>query len=443
MGHTFNGLEIIQSTIIGSFKVHNSQISSFIGHGLNFESNIFEPDTSEYAYIMDNYINISDTQIEDLTINNCNFILNDEFNYGAIYLSYSAIDRLKLFNTIFTTLDFDNLSISKSVLVDSIDIIEFINVNSFDFPSGNTNFSWKYLLGNKLCILKNGYPYKAENDYELSFGILYDELISTYNKFYKMYKIRGDVISANECYIEMKDLETSRYKFIHKRDNTVNDLYRFILNRFLKKFCDYGTNPVKSLIISLYVVIAFACFYFFFSSEWDRINRTFLVNKYRNFMKYFVSEQNLEDFYTDEHREEFLSYETFKIEMERNAIRTPFFFRLLGKPLYNLSLIHHNFNKWLYRKSEILSGKWEDLKPARKMYVGTVMACSIMFYFIYLVLLRSFNSLFLSINTFSTLGFGDIPVKGISRYVAILEGFLGWFLLSIFSVSLISQILQN
>jgi len=30
-----------------------------------------------------------------------------------------------------------------------------------------------------------------------------------------------------------------------------------------------------------------------------------------------------------------------------------------------------------------------------------------------------------------------------STYTAILEGFLGWFLLSIFSVSLISQILQN
>ena len=65
--------------------------------------------------------------------------------------------------------------------------------------------------------------------------------------------------------------------------------------------------------------------------------------------------------------------------------------------------------------------------------------------FIYLlgvVILRGINSIALSINTFSTLGFGDIPVTGISRYVAIIQGFIGWFLLSIFSVSLISQILQ-
>jgi hypothetical protein len=57
-------------------------------------------------------------------------------------------------------------------------------------------------------------------------------------------------------------------------------------------------------------------------------------------------------------------------------------------------------------------------------------------------LVRAINSLTLSLNAFSTLGFGEIPVLGAARYVAVVEGFLGWFLLSIFSVSLISQILQ-
>ena len=51
------------------------------------------------------------------------------------------------------------------------------------------------------------------------------------------------------------------------------------------------------------------------------------------------------------------------------------------------------------------------------------------------------NALMLSINTFTTLGFGDIPIKGLTRYLAIIEGFIGWFMLSIFSVSLISQLL--
>jgi len=51
------------------------------------------------------------------------------------------------------------------------------------------------------------------------------------------------------------------------------------------------------------------------------------------------------------------------------------------------------------------------------------------------------NSITLSINSFVTLGFGSIPTRGFARYLCIIEGFIGWFLLSIFTVSLINQVL--
>ncbi len=51
------------------------------------------------------------------------------------------------------------------------------------------------------------------------------------------------------------------------------------------------------------------------------------------------------------------------------------------------------------------------------------------------------NAFTLSLNAFTTLGFGNIPTNGIARYVCVLEGFIGWFLLSIFSVALINQVL--
>ena len=57
------------------------------------------------------------------------------------------------------------------------------------------------------------------------------------------------------------------------------------------------------------------------------------------------------------------------------------------------------------------------------------------------VLISLFNAFTLSVNSFVTLGFGVIPTKGLAKYVCILEGFLGWFLLSIFVVSLIHQVL--
>jgi hypothetical protein len=52
------------------------------------------------------------------------------------------------------------------------------------------------------------------------------------------------------------------------------------------------------------------------------------------------------------------------------------------------------------------------------------------------------ESMALSMNAFVTLGYGDMPAKGVARYLAVVEGLTGWFLLSIFSASLISQILQ-
>ncbi len=58
------------------------------------------------------------------------------------------------------------------------------------------------------------------------------------------------------------------------------------------------------------------------------------------------------------------------------------------------------------------------------------------------VLVQFVNAVALSMNAFVTLGYGDMPARGVARYLAVLEGLMGWFLLSIFSASLISQILQ-
>jgi hypothetical protein len=56
-------------------------------------------------------------------------------------------------------------------------------------------------------------------------------------------------------------------------------------------------------------------------------------------------------------------------------------------------------------------------------------------------LLSLINALTLSLNAFITLGFGNIPTHGLARYVCVVEGFIGWFLLSIFTVAMINQVL--
>ncbi|MEO9485353.1 MAG: hypothetical protein ABJG47_17980 [Ekhidna sp.] len=58
-----------------------------------------------------------------------------------------------------------------------------------------------------------------------------------------------------------------------------------------------------------------------------------------------------------------------------------------------------------------------------------------------LFVLSFVNAFTLSINSLVTLGFGTIPTKGLARYVCIIQGFIGWFLLSLFTVALINQVI--
>ena len=86
--------------------------------------------------------------------------------------------------------------------------------------------------------------------------------------------------------------------------------------------------------------------------------------------------------------------------------------------------------------------KWVDLENKDRYWIGTLTFFLTLIYIFYLILIRAINSLVLSINAFSTLGFGQIPVRGFTKYVAIIEGFIGWFLLSVFIVSLLSQMMS-
>jgi len=87
-------------------------------------------------------------------------------------------------------------------------------------------------------------------------------------------------------------------------------------------------------------------------------------------------------------------------------------------------------------RSQLLS-KVKDLasKNREKSYIATLAFVA------YSAFIHILNTLTLSLNAFTTLGFGDIPTHGAARYVTIVQGFIGWFLLTIFSVSLINQVL--
>jgi hypothetical protein len=200
--------------------------------------------------------------------------------------------------------------------------------------------------------------YDGLTDEEFADEILYQRLISSYYRLYKVFKENGQIADANHTYVEMKDVQLRLFKYKYGEYGGLENFIQWRLNQLLKFYTDYGTNPSLAIRISIFVVFLFSIFYFFFPSEWDTKSKGQLILDYRIF-----SEKN-----------------------------------------------DHGY-----------------FKPFMKLSFG---------FFVSLI-----NAMTLSLNSFVTLGFGTIPTSGLARYVCILQGFIGWFLLSIFTASLINQVM--
>ena len=368
----------------------------------------------------------------------------------------SDISELDIINSEFyIDVNFSNIAIKNKLRIHKSEFHNDVSFTNTSFPiSSSISLKWEQLKQG-LSIMEEQvsfstidyfvhwhYAFNRNSVIDSTNSEKYDNLIALHNQFFRIYKERGDLESANSCYIDMKDIHTNKLKYNYKSNPCINTYLYLKLNEFLKYFAKYGTSPIRAITVSFWVILFFSFIYFFMYNEWDRINLNYLINQHKKLILYFSSEQRLEDFYTTNYKNSINEYHTFKKDLSSSSHLIPFFITILGKPLYYFSLLRYKANTRVYRMIEVLKGKWIDLPKSKKTTIGFVTFLFILIYILYLLIIRFFNSLMLSINTFSTLGFGDIPLNGWTRYIAIIEGFLGWFLLSIFSVSLISQILQ-
>ena len=273
--------------------------------------------------------------------------------------------------------------------------IQYVSFRDFSFSEQNNKMDWEDFKDSKLAVVnyptsinidKNGFDnmdfkdvgipdsasmklfaeqsdglmtfYLGENKLEMADRGNYNGLFRSFYRLHAAFKAEGDIESANACYIEMKNLETRRLKYIFTDAGGFDNFFRWQLNTLLKSYTDYGTNPAKAVRMSFYIIFIFGIFYFFFPSEWDKESKKNMLLDFQKFIK----------------------------KNDHGYVK-PFFTLCLG------------------------------------------------------VLLSLINGMMLSLNAFVTLGFGKIPTKGFPRYVCIIQGFIGWFLLSIFTVALINQVL--
>ena len=89
-----------------------------------------------------------------------------------------------------------------------------------------------------------------------------------------------------------------------------------------------------------------------------------------------------------------------------------------------------------------MHGQLNQLSNSRKAVVGTVTALSLFIYFAIVLLIKFINSFMLSLNMFLAMGFGKTPENRAPMYLTVIEGLIGWLMLTIFTITLLSQLLQ-
>jgi hypothetical protein len=427
-------------------------------------------------------IRLEGSTIEDLLFDNCRFEKVDSFGTKAepgdflvLPILNCRLAKASFLNSQLPDVDFYGTSIEKSLsMVGST--VDRLGCLFLDLPANNVNglpfekikgekiFLCERILGNlktypadslrSPLVVKNrdgGYnsipyvkirPYFAATQEDLRDSTLYEELINVHSKFLKLYRDRGDIVSANACYIEIKRIEGKRLKLQYEHKPTLQNYFGYALNRFLSAFSDYGTNPVKSMIYAFYVMLIFSGFYCIFPSEPDNLMTFRVYSFFSSALEYFKTNKQLTEFHRESRKHDIEALERFATAIRDSKRNIPAIVWWLGTPLYKMAIGYNKTVVWLLGKTDIVKGRWEDINKGKRFRLSIIVGLFFVCFLLVGLLMRIVNAIVLSLNAFITLGYGEISAKGVARYLAVVEGVFGWFLLSIFSVSLISQILN-
>lgn len=453
---TFNSdYVMIRYSTFNEFSIFKNCFQNLGNQGnVLISNNVFSSEANNTTFHLGLY-NTSTAQIRKNTINSKGIVSmffekqgnrfdinNNNIASSQIDFSANKIDAgVNINGNQFSSLV--NLNIDEIKSKDKIEWEQFKNKilsfsSYYEFTQGETNKMMWQIDTLKRKQLTTRYVdsvrfYKADT---------YANEISIKGMFYNYYKSNYNTETANEVYIELKDFETKRLEALYKENSTFKGFFTWKINQFLKVFSAYGTEPARAVIFSMWVILLFAFIYLLFPNSWDSHGKKRLMHRFEFFQKYLRRKEGMHTIYLEENKQEISSYENFKTNLENSKTELPSFFISWSKPLYNASMFSSKLTAKLLQNTDILKGKWQDLSPKQKRWKNIQIGFLLTIGLFYDLFIKALNALMLSINTFTTLGFGEIPIKGLPRYLAIIQGFIGWFMLTIFSVSLISQLLN-
>lgn len=436
-----HGFKFFRNTVKDRLTIKNSYITvnpSLFGDtdALDMEPRLFRLSNKQDGF--------------DLVLQNTVFELPENLRNNPqffIILTESDFKNLSFTqNTVNANIDLSESTINNAFVTNECSFAGSIILDAFNVNPINTRVQWSTVANNKIAIFdhKNKFTYNGYSVDSLGNEVRFSSLISCYANFYNAFKSQGNRIAANACYVEWKDIETAYLKHLYTSGQDKSVFFNYLMNVFLKTFCDYGTNPLKAIQIAFYVLLFFAGIYFFFPYSILSFHKRSMFDQLKIYGHYLSSPKSLLEIEDSVIAKENKTptYNEYMSFVTESKGRVPWYFNIFGKPLYFLELIRNKPTKLFYKLIDIFPDEWETMSSAKKVIAtilyGVVFIATVIWFFMIHVL----DSVALSLNVFSTLGFGQIPIKGIPRYLTILEGFIGWFLLSIFSVSLISQVIQ-
>ena len=325
--------------------------------------------------------------------------------------------------------------------------IDEIDITGAQLPESNTYISFnqisKKLFVNIYSIdYPDGKKYEVSDTMDFEMKEHYDLLIASYTLLLTSYQNIGEQDSYNACYIEMKNIETRRLEYLFTKSPTFKGFFTWKINQFLKVFSAYGTEPARAVIFSMWVILLFAFIYLLFPNSWDSHGRKRIMNRYAFFFTYMNKKSGIHEVYLENQKPELLEFDDFKNLVDKQGKSVPKFFTATALPLYKWAISGTKLSANILKRVDIMKGTWSELPKNKRIWKSILLISAFTVAICYDVLIKMLNALMLSINTFTTLGFGEIPIKGLPRYLAIIQGFIGWFMLTIFSVSLISQLLN-
>ena len=115
--------------------------------------------------------------------------------------------------------------------------------------------------------------------------------------------------------------------------------------------------------------------------------------------------------FLEEQEEELLESDDFKNYMQKAGKTIPKFFITTAMPLYKWSVSGTKLSAAILKRVDIMRGSWNELPKSKRMWKSFLLVGAFVLAIIYDLFIKVLNALMLSINTFTALGFGEIPIR--------------------------------